>query len=230
MTLARCLCAGWACAALCLPAEASRIGVSDETDVAEAGECEAEGAHERSRLRGEPARREQSLRLACGIGWNTELEAAHARQRQGAARGEALAVEAKTMLRERAGDRIGWSLAVAVGAERRNGSWRRSEQGLALEATRQTGDSSLVEVKLGVVHDVLSRRDSTLWSVAVEHALHERFELRAELEGDDHQRSLAKAGLRWTLWPDRLQLKLSHGLRSGPQRERSTSLGLLVEF
>ena len=230
MNLARCLLVTWACAALCSSVHASRSSVSDETDVADIGECESEWVHQRLRSSGESVQRERSLRLTCGVGWNTELEAAHARQRRTAARGESLAVEAKTMLRARAGDRIGWSLAIGVGAERRNGSWRRSEQGLALEATWQLGEQSLVEGKLGVVRDVLSRRDSTLWAVAVEHALHERFELRAELEGDDRQRPLVKAGLRWTLWPELLQLKLSHGVRSGPQRERTTSVGLQVEF
>ncbi len=218
------------CVAVCHGAHASRSSLSDESDVAEAGDCEAELAFERSRVRGEPAQRERALRLTCGVGWNTELEVAHARLRSGTTRGEALLFEANTTLRDRGPDRVGWAVALGIGAERVGGSWRRSEQGFAVEATRQLGDDWLVEAKLGALRDLLSRRDSTLWSLALEHALHERFEVRAELEGDDRNRPVAKVGLRYTVWPDRVQLKLSHGVRSGQQRERITSLGLQVEF
>ncbi len=230
MSPVRCLLVIWACAAACASAQAARSSLSDESDVADAGDCEAELVYERARVRGEPALRDRALRLACGVGWNTELEAAHARQRSGAARGESLAFEAKTTLRDRGDNRIGWAVALGLGAERIGGSWRRSEYGLAVEATRQLGEESLMEVKLGAMRDMLARRNSTTWAVAVEHALHERLELRAGLEGDDRGRPLLELGLRYTLWPDLVQLKLSHGVRSGSQRERITSLGLQVEF
>lgn len=230
MSPARCLLVAWACAAACASTHAARSSLSDESDVADAGDCEAELVFERSRVRGEVALRDRSLRLACGVGWNTELEAAHARQRSGAARGESLAFEAKTTLRDRGDNRVGWAVALGLGAERSGGSWRRSDHAFALEATRQLGERWLVEAKLGAARDVRSRRDSTLWAVALEHALHERLELRAELDGDDRGRPLVQLGLRYTLWPDHLQLKLSHGMRSDSQRERITSVGLQVEF
>lgn len=218
------------CAAACQFAHASPSSLGDEADVADAGDCESELVFERISARGEPPQRERALRLACGVGWNTELEVAHARLRSGAARGEAMVLEANTKLRDRAPGRMGWGVALGIGGERVGGSWRRSEHGIAIEAARQIGEAWLVEAKLGAVRDVLSRRDSTIWALAVEHALHERVELRAELEGDDRGRPLAKLGLRYTLWPDLLQLKLAHGVRGGPQRERATSLGLQVEF
>jgi hypothetical protein len=230
MNPARCLLVAWACAAAYASAYAVRSSVSDESDVADAGDCEAELVHERTRARGDPVLRDRALRLACGVGWNTELEAAHARQRSGAARGESLAFEAKTTLRNRGDNRIGWAVALGLGAERIGGSWQRSEYGLTVEATRQLGEASLIEVKLGAVRDVLSRRHSTVWAVAVEHALHERMELRAGLEGDDRDQPLVELGLRYTLWPELVQLKLSHGVRGGARRERITSLGLQVEF
>jgi hypothetical protein len=218
------------CMATCQATHASRLSLSDESDVADAGDCESELAFERKSARGEPSQRERAVRLTCGIGWNTELEAAHARQRSGSSRGESLLFEAKTTLRDRGADRFGWALALGIGAERSGGSWRRSEYGVAVEVTRQYSDDWLVEAKLGAVRDVRARRDSTIWSLAVEHALHERVEVRAELEGDDRGRPFVLLGLRYTLWPDRLQLKLKHGARGGPQRERVTSVGLQVEF
>jgi hypothetical protein len=224
------LLAALVCVAACHCTYASRSSLTDESDVADAGDCESELAFERLRSRGEAAQRERTLRLTCGVGGSTELEVAHARRHGGAARDEALAFEAKTALRARSPSQTGWAVALGVGAERKRGAWRRSEQGFAIEATRPLGDAWLVEAKLGARRDQLSRRDSTLWALALEHALHERLELRAELEGDDRGRPVAKLGVRYTLWPERLQLKLSHGVRGGPQREHNTSLGLQVEF
>ncbi len=230
MNLVRCLLVAWACAAVGTSTHAARSSLSDESDIANAGDCQAELVFERTRVRGEGALRDRSLRLACGVGWNTELEAAHARQRSGATHGESLAVEAKTTLRDRGDNRFGWSVALGLGAERSGSSWQRSDYAFAVEATRQLGERWLVEAKLGATRDVQSRRDSTRWAVALEHALHERLELRAELEGDDRGRPLMQLGLRYTLWPDDVQLKLLHGVRSGAQRERITSVGLQIEF
>ena len=229
MTHARLL-AALLCVAACHAAHGSRLNLSDESDVGEAGDCESELVFERKSSRRESTQRERSVRLTCGVGWNTELEAAHGRQRSDAERNERLVFEAKTMLRDRSAGRTGWAVVLGLGADRSAGSWRRSEHGVAVEATHQIGSAWLVEGKVGAVRDVLSRRDSTLWALALEHALHERFEVRAELEGDDRGRPQAKLGLRYTLWPDRVQINFSHGVRGGAQRERSTSLGVQVEF
>lgn len=223
--------AALACAALCQAAQAGRSSVADDSDVAEAGDCEAETTFERIRPRGEARQREISLRLACGIGWDTEVEATVARQRSGDARGQALTLEAKTTLAERGEGRIGWALALAVGAEKTGGgSWRHSEHSLSLEATYPLGATWLVEAKLGAQRDRLDRRDSVRWAAAVEHALAERVELRAQIEGDDRGRPLTGLAVKVSLWPEHLKLKLAYDTRSGPQAERRTSLGLLFEF
>ena len=224
------LLAALVCVAACHAAHASRSSLDAESDVADAGDCESELVFERKSSRSESTQRERSVRLTCGVGWNTELEAVHGRQRSDAQRNERLVFEAKTMLRDRSAGRIGWALTLGLGADRSASSWRRSELGLAVEATHQIGSAWLLEAKVGAVRDERSRRDSTLWALAVEHALHERLELRAELEGDDRGRPQIKLGLRYGLWPDRVQLNFSHGVRGGAQRERSTSLGFQVEF
>ncbi len=229
MTPARCLLAALCCAAACCSVHAGRSSISDESDVAEAGDCETELVFDRATARSERPQRDRTLRLACGVGWGIEVEAAHSRQRSGTARGEALGLEVKTDLRERDENQVGWAVAAALGAERRGGSWRRSEYAFEVEATRLLGERWLVEAKLGVARDVRSRRDSTLWGLALEFAVNDDLELVAELEGNDRGRPLAKAGLRWTLWED-VQLKASYGQRSGSRRERETSIGLMIEF
>ena len=218
------------CGLLCNTAQAGRSSVADVSDVAETGDCEAEMSFERIRPRGEAPQRETSLRLACGIGWDTEVEASIARQRGGDARSQALALEAKTALTERGEGRIGWAIALAVGAEKSNGGWRHSEHSLTLEATYPLGSTWLVEAKLGTARERADRRDSLRWAGAVEHALSERIELRAEVEGDDRGRPLAGLALKYALWQEDLKLKLGHGSRSGPQAERRTSLSLQFEF
>lgn len=228
----RCLFAALACASACTSIHAGAPGLGGESAVAEAGDCEVELALERQRVRGEPSQRERSLRLACGIGANTELETAHARQRSSQARGEALAFEAKTTLRERGegGFGLGWAAALGVEAERRDGRWRRSAQALSLEATRELSARWLAEATLGAARDVQARRNRTRWALAVEHALHERVELRAELEGDDRSQPFAALSLRYTLWPDDLQLKLSYAARGGSSRERVAGASLQLDF
>ncbi len=231
MNLAQRLFACLFCVAACTQAHASRSSVTDPSDVSEAGDCELEAGLERRTSRGEPRQRDTSLRLACGIGWRTELEAAFARQRSVDLRGESFVAEAKTTLRERGDGRTGWALAVGVGAERvAGGRWQQSERFVLLEATRQLGPRWLVELQFGAARDLAARRNATLWALAAEHALSETVELRAELEGDDRGRPQAGVGLRYVLWPELAVLKLSYGTRGGPSRERRTGLGLKFEF
>lgn len=223
--------AALACAVICHTVQAGRSSVTGASDVAQVGDCEVETALARIRPRGEASQHDTSLRLACGIGWDTEVEATAARQRGGDGRSQTLALEAKTTLSERGDGRIGWALAVGVGAERSSGStWRRNEHSVAVEATVRLGPTWLVEAKLGALRDRLVRRDSLLWAAAVEHALSDLLEVRAEVEGDDRGRPLASLAMKYTVWPDHLKLKLAYGARSGPQAERRANLGLQYEF
>ena len=110
MTPARCLLAALCCAAACCSVHASRSSISDESDVAEAGDCETELVFDRATVRSERPQRDRTLRLACGVGWGIEVEAAHNRQRSGTARGEAIGLEVKSDLRERDENRVGWAV------------------------------------------------------------------------------------------------------------------------
>lgn len=219
------------CGLLCNAAQAGRSSVGDASDVAEAGDCQAETSFERIRPRNEARQRETSLRLACGVGWDTEVEATVARRRGGDARDQALTLEAKTTLVERGEGRIGWALALAVGAEKAaGGSWCQSEHSLSVEASYPLGATWLVEAQLGAQRERLDRRDSLLWAAAVEHAFSERIELRAQIEGDDRGRPLTGLAVKVDLWPEHLKLKLAYDTRTGPRAERRTSLSLRFEF
>jgi hypothetical protein len=228
-----------ACAAACLlataPAHAdadadndSRLG--DETEVVEAGDCEVELTLERVRKRGSIVESGRAVELACGIGWGSELALAYGRQSAGGERDEELVFEVKTELVEADAGRPGWTFGVLVaGAHAPGMRWRRSEWGAVVETTLLPADRWVAELQLGVARDLQQRRWSTLWSAALEHALDERFELRAEVGGDDRSRPLVEFGLRW-LFAEDAHLTTSFGARSGAERERVVGVALKVEF
>lgn len=231
MTRTRHWLVGLACVATCALAQADSDRLASDGDVAEAGDCDIELGRERKHIRGDTPERESSLRLACGIGWKTELEAAFSRRHGSGARDQAIALEAKTTLRERERGSVGWALAIGVASQRGSAvGWRRSEQFVALEATIEPARDWLVEAKLGAARERNARIDKTLWSMAVERTVSDGVELRAELEGDDRGRPLMAVGLRWMFWPEHAVLKLSYGAVSGPLRERRSGLAIKYGF
>lgn len=220
-----------ACAAACHVAWADRSRLDDGTDVVEAGDCQLETARERRWERGAAPDRETSIRFGCGIGWRTELMAAIARKRSDATREEAIELEGKTSLRDSGETGIGWAIAYGIGTERVAGSPRqRSGQFVAVEATLRPGSAWLVEGRLGSARDRPASRDSTRWSLAVEHALNDALEALAEVGGDDRGRPQASIGVRYAIWPELGQLELSYGAEKGALRKRRFGVSITIEF
>ena len=183
--------------AACHPALADRSRIADEADVVDFGDCDVETTFERRAARGVVPEHGVSTRLNCGIGWRTEVAAAFARRRSDGARDETIDAEAKTALRERGIDRVGWTLAYGIGGERVGGGpWRRSEHFIAVETTLAPARDWLIEAKLGTARDHIARSDRTLWTLAVEHAITEAVETLAEVAGDDRRRPQVSVGLR----------------------------------
>ena len=187
---------------------------------------------QRIATRGTAPELQSAIQLGCGIGWRTELTAAFARTRGAGAHDHAIGVEGKTALRERGLGRVGWKLVYGVGAERAGagGRWRHTEQFIAVEATLQPVKVWLIEAKIGTARDRIARRDGTLWALAVEHAITQTVEARAEVGGDDRSRPLMSVGLRYLLWPEHALVTLSYGVKAAPLRERHVGLGITFEF
>lgn len=210
---------------------AAAQGLGADSAVADAGDCEVEAAFERTKARGEPVQRESAVRVACGVGWHTELEATLARVRAGRASERLLSLEAKTTLRERSDDGIGWALALGFDAEHPAGSgWRRSTERIELEASRQFGPAWLAEAKLGTERERTTRRHSTTWALSVERAWSETVEINAELSGDDRSKPFVGFGWRYALWRDDVQAKLSWAARTGTPRQQRMAVSLQYEF
>jgi len=231
MRSAQRLAAGLSCVAACQLAMADRSRLGEDNEVIDPGDCELELASERKKARDSMRERSSSIQLTCGIGWRTELATGFAATRSEAERAKALAIEAKTSLRKRAPGQLGWDLSYGVEALRGPGaSWHGNGQFIALEAIQGFADTWLLEAKLGTTRDRASRRDSTLWTLGVERALTRSVEARLEWSGDDRQRPLWRAGLRYEVWPDHALLSFTYGSRAGPTRERQAGLALTFEF
>lgn len=66
--------------------------------------------------------------------------------------------------------------------------------------------------------------------MAVEHAITQTVEARAEVGGDDRSRPLTSVGLRYLLWPEHALVTLSYGVKAAPLREHHVGLGITFEF
>lgn len=223
--------AGLTCVAACQLAMADRSRLGEDNEVIDRGDCELELASDRKKARDSARERSSSIQLTCGIGWRTELATELAAVRSDAERTKIAGIEAKTSLRNRAPGQWGWALSYGVeGLRDRGASWHRNGQFIALEAIQGFGETWLIEAKLGTARDRASRRDSTIWTLGVERALTGSVEARLELNGDDRQRPLWRAGLRYEVWPDHALISLFYGMRGGASRERQAGLALTLEF
>jgi hypothetical protein len=202
-----------------------------EADQVEAGDCEIETQLSRKTARDAGPQREASVQLACGVGAGTEITAAIARRRSDDARDTAASLEGKTVLLPR-GDRspawaLEYGLAMARDAQAR---WRRGDGFVAIEASWHPAPGWATEAKLGTLRQRAERRNATTVSLAVERAIAERLEGRAELQADDRERPQLELTLRYAIEPGLATLKLSYAARSGHPRERQVGVGLAIEF
>ncbi|HEY9854594.1 MAG TPA: hypothetical protein V6D05_02565 [Stenomitos sp.] len=79
------------------------------------------------------------------------------------------------------------------------------------------GDRLALHQNLGWVHGgQTAPADAMTWALAGQVRLSDRVEWRAEAYGDTRSQPSYQTGLRWWLWPERLQLDGIFGLTSGP--------------
>lgn len=210
---------------------ADRSRLADEADVVEAGDCALELAAERGKARGEPVQHEVALTLDCGIGWNTELGVTRANRRSEAEVERRVDIELKTAFVERRAGAVGWTLVYGFDAARPAGAgWRIGEWSVGVEATRQIGLDWLVEARLATARERAERRSRTRWSIGVERALNDAFELRAAISGDDRDRPFAEIGFRALVVADDGALSVTWGRGGGPPREGRLVLAFTWEF
>lgn len=205
---------------------------SEDAGVLGRGECEFEAAFRRESGVEAPSAREITGQVGCGVGVQTQLALALARSRSGATRGEGVALSGKTFLRELTETQAGLTLAYAIANARASGQSFRHESTeiKAVASAPLRGGDWLLHGNLGWSRAEGERQNSTLWSAAVERLGIGRFDLMAEVFGDDRSAPWWNTGLRYTAIEERLFIDASYGAQIARGRPKLVTVGLKYAF
>jgi len=206
--------AAWALLVVAGPAFAGRPLTTEDAAVVDEQACQLEAWIDRSRNT-----TTGWFVPACNFGGGIQWQVGGARYREGGAGNSSEAyAQAKGLLRE-ARDDSPWSVGVVLGV------MRESPYAL-LPVTFTSGDFTW-HVQPGWARDRERRRNTTQWGVAGEFAANPCFSLVAEAFGENSERPFVRAGARWSVVRDRLDLDFTLVTRSGATREeRFASLGI----
>ena len=153
------------------------------------------------------------LQPACNFGGNVELSIGAARMlADPAPRSTALVVQGKTVPFARTAD--GWSVGAAAGAARDTGAphGRSAFQAYYARALASWYPSNDVEVDLNVgASNVYGAGTFALAGAALQVRASEQWQLLGELFRDEPGPTKYRAGLRWSIAPNRLESFVSYG-------------------
>ncbi|HYC35044.1 MAG TPA: hypothetical protein VEC19_01375 [Usitatibacter sp.] len=205
-------------------AHAGRPLTTEDAGVIEEGRCQLEAWVDRSR-----EATDTWIAPACNVGLGIEWQLGAARSRQsGSARLAETYAQAKKSLRDLE-DASPWGLALVVGVTRRpQDPVRRGwdHPFAALPLTVAFGDT-LAHASIGWSRDRSEQRDVTPWGIALETPAGERLTLVGEAFGESSARPFLRAGGRYSLIKDSLEIDLTVVARPGGGRgERLVSLGV----
>lgn len=214
-----------------LPSHAGRPLVTDDAGVIAPAHCEVEAYLGRTTVPAEPAVRNDSAQLACGLGADTQLALQVLRSGIDAGRANALVLNGKTASAARE-DGAAFALAWALTDASSPGHGRRLEQAFVNGvATLPLDPRTRLHANLGVARERSSSSTTTSWALAVESALTERVDLMAESFANDHDHSpWLQVAARWALRPGRWFVDASWGVQASAGRPKAVTLGLKLAF
>ena len=213
--------------AAAVPAWAGRPLTTEDASILEGGKCQLEAWVDRSR-----EWTQGWLVPACNFGAHIEWQVGGARTWEGgrSAFSEAY-FQAKTVLRSM--EDAPWGVGLVAGVTRKQRETHRGWENPYLivpVSAESKAASSTFHFNVGWSHDRAERRNVTLWGVAGETAVSERLTLLAEAFGENAARPFLRAGGRFSLIKDRLDIDLTIVARPGGTRdERFLSLGLYLQ-
>lgn len=221
-------------ALLCLaaldPAIAGRPLATEDADVLERGECEAEGFVARQTATGTAASEGIALQAGCGIGWNSQAALGYARDRSAGASTSAWGLSGKTAIVERADGSTGITLAWGLGTLREpGGSMKHESSFLALVATREWAGGWLTHANLGWTRSESASANTTTWNLAVEKPVGNGVDLMAEVYGDDREKPWLGTGVRWSV-TERFSVNASWSVQNTSPRPKLWTLGFKLAF
>jgi hypothetical protein len=180
-------------AAASLQAQAGRPLGTEDAAVLEDKACQLEAWIDRSRV----DTRAWAV-PACNFGWGIEWQAGFARVREngGFAFSESY-VQGKRVFTHPAQGRVGFGVVAGVARIVRRDTHRGWEDPFAIvPVTWEPVEGSAIHFNLGWSRDRGSASDSTLWGIAGEHSLSQRWTLVAEALGTDRDRPSGRIGAR----------------------------------
>ncbi len=216
--------------ALAGPVQAGRPLATEDADVLDRGQCEAEGFVARESTSGDPATRGWTLQGSCGVGASTQLALAASRSRTDGVRGSGLLFGGKTGILPREGDGLGLALAWGLTGEKvTGGSMEHELTYLNLAATRPFSAGWTGHANLGWLHSESADASSTTWNLAIEKSLGNGVDLMGEVYGDDRSDEWLGLGVRWAA-SDRLSLNASWATMNATPRARLWTIGFKLAF
>jgi hypothetical protein len=216
--------------AACSAAHAGRPLATEDADVLERGECEAEGFVARQTATGTAAVEGLALQAGCGFGWNSQAALGVARERSAGASTSAWGLSGKTAIVERAEGATGITLAWGLGAQREpGGSMKHESSFLALVATREWAGGWLTHANLGWTRSESASANTTTWNLAVEKPVGHGVDLMAEFYGDDREKPWLGTGVRWSV-TERFSVNASWSVQNASPRPKLWTLGFKLAF
>lgn len=209
-----------------LPVQAARPFMTDDARLTTEGSCQLE-----SWSRHDSQRDEFWALPACNPAGNLEITAGAGQLRSdGESGGRVQVLQAKTLFRHLQPNDWGWGLAagriwhpsIRPGSNNLGGTYLY----LPLSVSTQN-DRLVLHANLGWIRGSHTRLNATTWGFGAEYWVQARTMLIAETFGDDRQKPLVQAGLRFSVVPGLFQIDATHGSQPGGQgRKTWTSLGI----
>ena len=219
--------------ALALAAPAAQAGrplVTDDADVLDRGACELEGFGARSEEPAAAPARRASVQVGCGVGSRSQLALSAGRAWQAGDTVTGWGLGGKTGLVGPEAGRPGVAVGWFVDAQRpAGGPSRHDASGAALLGSWGDDGPWTGHANLGWVRAASTGTDTTLWGLAVEHAVRDGLDLVAELYGTDRTRPWAGVGLRWALHP-RVGVDASWATALHDRGTRDITVGATLAF
>lgn len=207
-----------------IPALAGRPLTTEDASIQDDKACQVETWIDRSR-----EATQGWFVPACNFGANIEWQVGFARTREDASsRFSEAYFQAKTLWRP--SEDAPWAIGLVTGVNRKqretHRGWENPYVIVPLSVTSEATGTTF-HFATGWSHDRADDRDVTLWGVAAEKAVTPRLTLLAEAYGENAARPFFRAGGRYSLIRDRLDMDLTVVTRSGGTRaDRLISLGL----
>lgn len=180
----------------------------------------------RAKSRGVEQDRGGYVQFGCGVADGTQLQLAAGRTRSGGMNIDSVVFNGKIALIPLTDGRPGLTIAYSVQGSHAPSQSMRVAQTLVKAVYSAPFAEWLVHGNVGWLRDRESRRDGTLWNLAVERSALGPFDWVAEVYGDDRAPAWLGTGARYWVIDKRIWIDLSFGRQMSAVRPRLLTVGV----